>query len=180
MMRSCRTSGDEHPKSLLYRSNLGYLLCSLGRLDEAEALTQEVLDTRRRLFGDAHTDTIQSVHNLATLLAAKGDVAGAELEFRRALEGRVGSKDRILWGITLTRDALAKLLVSQQRFAEAEAILLEAERDTAAFDGATANQRRTRARELAAFYETWERAEPGLGHADRAAAWKKTLRSNTD
>ncbi len=49
---------------------------------------EEVLETRRRILGDEHPDTLTSMSNLATTLSEQGDLAGAwEIE-ERVLETR--------------------------------------------------------------------------------------------
>ena len=164
--RASRALGDEHPQALLIRSNLGYLLCSLDRLEESERIIFEVLNTRRRIFGDDNSDTLQSIHNAGVLMKAKGDPARAETFLREALEGRLRVNGALHWSVAQTRQSLAELLISLKRFPEAETILLDAQRDTAAIEDPPIQKLIARARALAAFYEDWNAAEP---HADRAA-----------
>ena len=46
----------------------------------------EALAMRRKLLGNEHPDVAGSLHNLASVLQARGDLAGAEQQFRRAIE----------------------------------------------------------------------------------------------
>ena len=46
------------------------------------------MEARERTLGKDHPDTLVSVNNLANLLQAKGDYAGAEPLYRRVLEAQ--------------------------------------------------------------------------------------------
>jgi len=46
------------------------------------------LQASREVLGDRHPDTLTSVNDLAMLLKAQGDLAGAEPLFREALQAR--------------------------------------------------------------------------------------------
>ena len=70
------------------QSNLGALLLTQGKLDEAEPLWREALEASRVKLGDRHTDTIASISNLGTLLQAQGKLNEAEPLVREALEAR--------------------------------------------------------------------------------------------
>jgi len=178
-METARTQlGEEHPYTLLFKSNLGYLLCSMNRLTEAEALTSEALNIRRRLLGEAHRDTLQSTHNMGVLLIAKNDPAAAERHFRDAIAGRLAESGGGHWSVTQSRDAYSKLLAKQGRFPEAERILLDAQRETTESKHSSGKQRDGRASALAAFYDEWERAEPGSGYAAQAARWRDATGSS--
>ena len=54
----------------------------------AEALYRKVLESRERLLGPTHPDTLHSVRNLGNLLKQKGDLTEAEALHRKVLEAR--------------------------------------------------------------------------------------------
>ena len=173
--RARRGLGENHRFTLLFKSNLGFLLCSLGRLDEAEQLTTEALETRRRIHGDAQQDTLQSLHNTGVLRVAQGRTDDAERCFRAALEKLLELHGAAHAFVTQTRAALAALLRDEERFAEAEPLLVDAERDTAVAGNAKPSLRAKRMQDLIGLYEAWDRAEPGNGRDERAAYWRSAL-----
>ncbi len=64
---------------------LGHVLTSQGRYDEAEPLLRDGLAARRALLGDEHADVATSLNHLAKLLHQRGDLAQAEALFRESL-----------------------------------------------------------------------------------------------
>jgi hypothetical protein len=64
------------------------------------------------------------------------------------------------------------LFVQQGRFKEAEAALLDAQREVAATKGVARDKQVQRVQALVAHYEAWEAAEPGQGHAAQAQRWR--------
>ena len=62
----------------------GSLLQQLGQFDEAETLFRRALDSREKELGPGHTDTAETLNNLAEVLRDNGDLDGAEALFRRA------------------------------------------------------------------------------------------------
>jgi len=71
---------------LMVISNLGWLLLTQGRLDEAGALYREALEGQRRKLGDEHPNTQQSIRNLAITYSAQGKYDEAEPLCREALD----------------------------------------------------------------------------------------------
>jgi tetratricopeptide (TPR) repeat protein len=57
--------------------NLAVLYLKQGRYDEAEPLYLEALEARKRLLGDDHPRTANTLYNLACLEALRGDRAKA-------------------------------------------------------------------------------------------------------
>ena len=58
------------------------------KLAEAEALYREALAGRRKVLGDEHPETLESVRSLAGVLREQGKLDEAEPVYREALEGR--------------------------------------------------------------------------------------------
>jgi eukaryotic-like serine/threonine-protein kinase len=82
-----RELGDDHRDTLTSVNNMGYLLGSQGKLQEAERFHREALDGMRRVLGDDHPDTLRSISNMGSLLAFQGKLSEAEVYFRESLEG---------------------------------------------------------------------------------------------
>lgn len=64
-------SGDLSPRSRQHE-HANLLQPCAGRYAEAEQLFRETLAARKETFGDRHPDTLSSMNNLGTLLAATG------------------------------------------------------------------------------------------------------------
>lgn len=60
----------------------------LRGFDIRGTVISQILAARERVLGPEHPDTLESINNLAGLLRAKGDMAGAEPLFRRGLADR--------------------------------------------------------------------------------------------
>ncbi|MEX1309807.1 MAG: tetratricopeptide repeat protein, partial [Candidatus Sulfomarinibacteraceae bacterium] len=61
---------------------------TLGLFDAAEPLQVSALETRRRVLGDDHPDTLASIHEMGILLQGQGRNSEAESFFLEALEKR--------------------------------------------------------------------------------------------
>ena len=57
---------------------LGRCLMAQGKLDEAEPLLQDALDSRRRLIGEENPSTLIGMNDLASLFHQQGKLAEAE------------------------------------------------------------------------------------------------------
>jgi tetratricopeptide (TPR) repeat protein len=71
-----RGMGEDHPDTLISKSNLAGVLRQQGRLDEAQFLEECIVEARERLLGPEHLDTLAARANLAATLAQQG--RGAE------------------------------------------------------------------------------------------------------
>lgn len=79
--------GPEHPDTLTSVSNLGSVLGSLGKYEEAKAMHQRALEGSEKVLGPEHPNTLTSVSNLGSVLASLGKYEEAEAMHRRALDG---------------------------------------------------------------------------------------------
>jgi len=173
--KSRRALGEAHPRTLLCLNNLGTLLKALDRFAEAERCLSEVLEVRRRTLGGDHVDTLISLSNMGVIFMDQGRYVEAEPYSREAL-----SKFQRVFGAEHANTIAAmvnvgRLLLEQGKFAEAEAVLLPG-----APIAETALPRRHRTRLavlelLSEMYDSWDKAEPGKGHDDKAAEWKAKL-----
>jgi tetratricopeptide (TPR) repeat protein len=66
-------------------NNLALLYWNQGKYEQAEPLFQRALETRERLLGPEHPDTLSTVNNLAELYRRQGKYERAEPLYQRAL-----------------------------------------------------------------------------------------------
>ena len=62
------------------------MLGKMGRLEEAEALFRQTLETRRQVIGPEHPATLANIQGLAEVVAARGRRDEAEALLRSCLE----------------------------------------------------------------------------------------------
>ena len=72
-----RMLGDDHPDTLVTRSNLAYAYEAAGDLGWASLLFEQVLADRQRILGDDHPDTLASRGHLADVYKSAGDLGRA-------------------------------------------------------------------------------------------------------
>jgi tetratricopeptide (TPR) repeat protein len=77
--------GDESPETLSVLNDLGLVYESSGRLADAAAVHERVLDARRRVLPPTHFQIAQSASNLAVVRYLSGDPAGALALLRESL-----------------------------------------------------------------------------------------------
>jgi hypothetical protein len=75
--------------------NLGELYKDLSRYTEAELLYVETLEARRRVLGNDHPDTLESLYRLSRLNSLRGDAGRAMDWLRQAVEGGYANADRM-------------------------------------------------------------------------------------
>jgi non-specific serine/threonine protein kinase/serine/threonine-protein kinase len=121
-----RTLGEEHPDTLLSTNNLATLYRNQGKYDQAETFYMRALEGRRRTLGEQNPDTLVSMNDLASMFEGKGDCERAQALFGKVLELRrhvLGQEHPVTLN-TLT--SLGRVLLKQQKYAEAEPLLREA------------------------------------------------------
>jgi tetratricopeptide (TPR) repeat protein len=103
-------------------ADLAWVLYQQGRANEAEPLARWALDVRVTLGGDGSEPAARSFYELALIQDARGQLPAAESLMRRAIaawEKRLGPYDvRVTFYLT----ELARLLLSQRKLDEAEAV----------------------------------------------------------
>ena len=136
-----------------------------GRLEEAQALLDECLRIVERQLPADHPRVLTYTVNLARVRTALGRAGGMEPELRRVLDAR----ERLLpagdWRIAQARSLLAASLMATRRFAEAEPLMLEADRVLKALPGPEGEERRANRARLVELYTA-------LGRRDSAAAYR--------
>jgi tetratricopeptide (TPR) repeat protein len=83
--------GNEHPETLVCRSNQAETLAASGELTLARRLQEDVVAAARRTLGAEHPATLTAIGNLAVTLQAQGDLAGASRLQRRLVDDSVRS-----------------------------------------------------------------------------------------
>ncbi len=175
--------GDGHPLVAMAAGNLGRTLHKLGDLAGAEVLLRKGLEIRRR-FDPEDPQLAYNARNLGLLLCDRGDYAGAEPPLREA----VITFDRCHYysgDDCIARIGLGDALAHLDRFAEAEAVLIDADarlpaiqhdRNAVVQASSSIPLLRWRAMSLLAdLYDRWDAAEPGQGHDQQAAQWRAKL-----
>ena len=175
--KSRRVLGEEHPDTMIAVSNMGYLLKQQGKLTEAEPYFREAFETYTRTLGGEHPYTLTTLSNLAWLLEDQGRHAEAiellEPAEPAARDVFTGDYERVLARMLMNLGrARAGLGFNANRFAAAEANLLEAHELFVATRGEEHKDTREIVRALADFYDAWAEAAPGTGHEAQAAKWK--------
>jgi tetratricopeptide (TPR) repeat protein len=80
-----KTLGRDHSATLNGMSNLGNVLHSQHKYNEAEAIYREVLAGREKVLGRDHPSTLDSMSNLGNVLSSQGKHDEAEAIYREAL-----------------------------------------------------------------------------------------------
>jgi serine/threonine protein kinase/tetratricopeptide (TPR) repeat protein len=163
---------DNHRLVYLALEGLGRLLQQYGKLAEAEVVWSEALAIEKKLFGEEHPLVAKSLQELASVLHGQGNPAGAEALLRQSLIILEKSLPDV-WETFNTRSLLGASLVAQEKYAEAEPLLitgyegLKRREDTVPGDSRLLRLKEALQR-LVNLYETTNRPE-------QAAAWKRKL-----
>jgi serine/threonine protein kinase len=78
----------DDPAMLRTATLLGTFLQSTIQLDQAESVLRDTLSKQRRILGDRHPDTLNTIHQLANVLTLQRRYAESAELFREALAGR--------------------------------------------------------------------------------------------
>jgi tetratricopeptide (TPR) repeat protein len=97
-------------------------LKSDGQYNRAEELFLQVTESRSRVLGSKHPDTLTSVSNLGSVLSSQGKYKEAEAMHRRALEAREKMLGREHPDTLTSVSKLGLVLLSQGKYQEAEAM----------------------------------------------------------
>ncbi|EMD88488.1 hypothetical protein COCHEDRAFT_1226696 [Bipolaris maydis C5] len=97
-------------------------LQSDGQYKRAEELYMQVIESRRRVLGSEHPDTLTSVSHLGSVLSRQGKYEEAEAMHRRALEGYEKVLGREHPNTLTSVSHLGSVLSRQGKYEEAEAM----------------------------------------------------------
>ena len=84
-----RVLGDDHPRLVVYLSNLATAVQNMGDLKRAETLFRDAIERNRRAYGDNHPDGVAAKENYALLLQREGRLTEAEPLLRQALAAKL-------------------------------------------------------------------------------------------
>lgn len=107
---------------------LGNLYRGNGNMDMAGRLYNAALDVKSTVLGKSHLSLANSYDNLGMLCLDKNDYAGAESYFREALEVTEKILPPEAPEVYSRLDKLARCLIKQSKFKEAEALYLRAQK----------------------------------------------------
>jgi tetratricopeptide (TPR) repeat protein len=161
--------GPHHPETLNTLASLVPVLITAKQLDRATAICRDLLDVQSRGVVQGRSNREEILGMLGVCLLHAGKPAEAEPVFRESL-AIWQEKQSDDWKRFLTQSLLGDALAGQQKYAEAEPLLL------AGYEGIAGRfktlppagrMRLTEARErLVQFYDAW-------GKKDQAAGWRQ-------
>jgi tetratricopeptide (TPR) repeat protein len=102
--------------------NCAIALKSDGQYNRAEELYLQVIESRGRVLGSKHPNTLTSINNLGSVLSGQGKYKEAEVMHRRALEAREKMLGREHPDTLTSVSNLGSVLESQGKYEEAEAM----------------------------------------------------------
>ena len=121
------TAEEKQELAEAYRENERLVqLYRAGKASEASKICEQVLETRKRILGEEHSDYAQSLNNLATLYESMGEYARAEPLFVQArdIQKKVLGEEHPNYAQSLNN--LAGLYQSMGEYARAEPLLVRA------------------------------------------------------
>jgi non-specific serine/threonine protein kinase/serine/threonine-protein kinase len=118
-----RALGEEHVATLFTENSLAELYRREGKYAQAEALFAKVLASRRRILGEVNPDTLSTLTSLGRVALQQQKYSQAELALREALKIYATSAPDT-WERYSCESTLGAALVSQEKFGEAERLLL--------------------------------------------------------
>jgi Flp pilus assembly protein TadD len=103
-------------------NNLAVLYRHEGEYTRSESLFAKVLESRRRVLGEASPDFLKTIDNLAGLYRIQGKYVDAETLFTKALKGRRRVLGEQHPDTLVTLNGMALLYMDQGRDSEAETL----------------------------------------------------------
>lgn len=159
-----RLLGDEHPDTARSLYALAGIQQLRGDPDGALESCRRILELRGEVLPDGHPYVAAALQIEGLSWLDLGRPAGAERAFRESLELRRGSLPEEHWMVASAKSALGASLAAQNRWREAEPLLLEGYDGLVAARGAEHALSREAAARLAELYRAW-------GRADDAGTW---------
>ena len=157
--------GADRPEYAQMLNSLAGALEAQGRLKEAESLLDESLRIAERHFDADHPRVVTYTINRARVRIERGEAAGTADALRQALANRQRLLPQGDWRIAQAQSLLAAALIAQHRFAEAEPLMLEADRALRSTPGTEGDERRANRERLVRLYTAQHRP-------DRADAYR--------
>jgi hypothetical protein len=165
--------GESDPRVANAVIDLASNLDAQGRARAAEDLYRLEIDVSRKNADPANTRVLSTA--FAEWLLKSRRPADAELLARGAFDLGLKSLKPGDWRLAHAKSLIGQALVAQKKFAQAEPLLIEAQKDLALAADAPSEVRQNAIRRLVDLYEAWERASPGQGKMAEAERWKARL-----
>ncbi|EGO51468.1 hypothetical protein NEUTE1DRAFT_125166 [Neurospora tetrasperma FGSC 2508] len=118
--------GLDNPDTRYAREIYALSLSTAGRLDEAQAIFVEVLESQKRVAGADVMGSSLTLHGLASIAGRKGDHKEAERLYRLAYQSNCSTHGLTSPLTVVSLNGIAVVLVEQGRWAKAEPIIDEA------------------------------------------------------
>ena len=147
--------------------NMGVVYVRAGQLDKAESRLNEARVRLERALGPDHPEIAAVVRNQGGLYERRGDLVRAEALYREALSRNLRQLGEKNASTAVSAAVLAKVLVAQRRYPEAEAELIRTRTIREATIGPSAPLTLRAIEDLAKLYEAWGKPERAV--AVRAA-----------
>ena len=144
-------------------NNLAMIYSDTGRVAEAERMFRELIERSRRTLGEEHPDTLTAYNSMGCLSKKKGDLPEAEHWLRLTADGCAHTLGPEHPNSLASRTNLGVVLIAEQRYADALALLLPIEPVTLRLFAETDPAR------VAEFERVIASARDGLGHESGAA-----------
>ncbi len=151
--------GPDHVSTATTRSYLASVLQAQGDLAGADSLFRRVLDAYRTGLGDGHWFTGAARCDLAFVFQLEGEPDAAEAAYREGLAVLRAALPAGHQVIAHHEGRFGVFLAEQERFAEAEPLLLANFKVMGTVRGADHPDTQEAARRLATLYEAWGRPE---------------------
>lgn len=163
--------GPDHGRTRMTRGKLIQAYQAAGRLTEA-------VEVARQMYPAESQDLADTLAILARSLLSEGSASETEHVLRECLSIR----EKLIpadWKTSNTRSLLGEALIKQNKFSEAELMLLQGYEQLKGLEPTLPEPSRIRVIEalqrIPMLYEAWHTAEPDKGYDAKAAEWKAKL-----
>ncbi len=146
--------------SLIYLAENYYLQ---GDYQRAREEVDRAMELQKEVLTEGHIDFGRSWTVLGRILTRTGEPARGEEFLRNALALRVKTFKPVDWRIAATQGALGECLAAQERFEEAETLLLASHTSFNRTLGMNDPRTRDARRRLSTLYEAWGKPESAIG-----------------
>ncbi|HEY7089322.1 MAG TPA: serine/threonine-protein kinase [Tepidisphaeraceae bacterium] len=172
----CRTAlPKDHPETAYILNNLGTVLRFEDKYPDAETVYREALDICKRTLPPPHPGTANCQRNLAYALEKQGRPDEAASMYRDAVASFEQIYGKEHWETANARWGLGTTLVEMKRYADAEPVLLDAERGLKNAPPTQHQRHDLCVAEIVSMYTAWDAVEPEKGYSTKAETWKSHL-----
>ena len=151
--------GDQHPATLMSIHDVGKALLALGKADQAKRFLSNAVEISKNTYPQGHLVIAKELLALAEAEDQLGESESAESLARQALTIRIASLPEGHWRIAYARSVLGQCLTSQQRYDEAQDMLVESYPILKTERGATAWRTQRSRQRLIDLYDAWNKPD---------------------